>query len=93
MSAAVNRWVARLTSAIDRGQELEELNAGFASLDAPARVVKAFDILPGAHVLSSSFGAQAAVMLHLVRACARRSRSLCLTLATCSRRWTDSSTS
>ena len=66
MKAAVNRWVAGLASAIDRGQELEELNAAFASLDAPARVTKAFDILPGAHVLSSSFGAQAAVMLHLV---------------------------
>ncbi len=66
MKAAVHRWVAGLASAIDGGQELEGLNSAFASLDAPARVAKAFDILPGAHVVSSSFGAQAAVMLHLV---------------------------
>lgn len=35
-------------------------------LDAPERVRWALDYLPGPHVLSSSFGAQSAVMLHLV---------------------------
>lgn len=38
----------------------------FAKLDAGARVDLALRTLPSAHALSSSFGAQAAVMLHLV---------------------------
>jgi phosphoadenosine phosphosulfate reductase len=41
-------------------------NRLLASLDAAARVRWALDNLPGPHALSSSFGAQAAVMLHLV---------------------------
>ncbi len=41
-------------------------NAHLSGLDAEARVAWALDQLPGAHVLSSSFGIQAAVMLHLV---------------------------
>lgn len=40
--------------------------ADFVRLDAGARVDLALRTLPGAHALSSSFGAQAAVMLHLV---------------------------
>jgi phosphoadenosine phosphosulfate reductase len=40
--------------------------ADFVRLDAGARVDLALRCLPGAHALSSSFGAQAAVMLHLV---------------------------
>lgn len=40
--------------------------ADFVRLDAGARVDLALRALPGAHALSSSFGAQAAVMLHLV---------------------------
>lgn len=46
--------------------ELPLDEARFAALDAGARVDLALRALPGAHVLSSSFGAQAAVMLHLV---------------------------
>ncbi len=38
----------------------------FAGLDAGQRVDLALRCLPGAHAVSSSFGAQAAVMLHLV---------------------------
>ena len=38
----------------------------FAPLPAAARVARALDLLPGPHVLSSAFGAQSAVMLHLV---------------------------
>ena len=34
-------------------------------LDAPARLEWAFYALPGAHVMSSSFGAQSAVLLHM----------------------------
>jgi phosphoadenosine phosphosulfate reductase len=40
--------------------------ADLVPLDAGARVDLALRCLPGAHALSSSFGAQAAVMLHLV---------------------------
>jgi phosphoadenosine phosphosulfate reductase len=66
MQAAVGRWISRLASVVNDRRELERLNAAFASLAAPARVAHALEIFPGAHVLSSSFGAQAAVMLHLV---------------------------
>jgi phosphoadenosine phosphosulfate reductase len=66
MKTVVGRWVSRLASAVNDRRELERLNAAFANLAAPARVAHALEILPGAHVLSSSFGAQAAVMLHLV---------------------------
>jgi phosphoadenosine phosphosulfate reductase len=46
--------------------ELAELNAAIAPLSAGQRVERAFELLPGEHVLTSSFGAQSAVMLHLV---------------------------
>jgi phosphoadenosine phosphosulfate reductase len=66
MKTVVGRWVSRLASVVNDRRELERLNVAFASLAAPARVARALEIFPGAHVLSSSFGAQAAVMLHLV---------------------------
>lgn len=43
-----------------------EVASRLALLDAGARVDWALENLPGPHVLSSSFGAQSAVMLHLV---------------------------
>ena len=46
-------------------QALEHLNTMLAPLSATERLAFAFEQLPGAHVLSSSFGAQAAVALHL----------------------------
>ena len=49
-----------------RRQSLEHCNARFAALAAPERVRWALANLPGNHVLTSSFGAQAAVTLHLV---------------------------
>ena len=49
-----------------RQQALAHCNDRFANLDAEERVAWAIDNLPGTHVLSSSFGAQAAVSLHLV---------------------------
>ena len=49
----------------DDRRELEAANAVLASLDARSRVRWALQELPGQHVLSSSFGAQAAVLLHL----------------------------
>lgn len=45
---------------------LDGLNKQLATLDAESRVDWALRELPGIHVLSSSFGAQAAVMLHLL---------------------------
>lgn len=45
---------------------LELLNRHLARCSADERIVWALENLPGAHVLSSSFGAQAAVSLHLL---------------------------
>lgn len=51
--------------AVDTAQ-LDGAERRLESLDAGQRVRWALEHLPGPHVLSSSFGAQAAVMLHLV---------------------------
>jgi phosphoadenosine phosphosulfate reductase len=45
---------------------LDEVNARLESVEAAERVRWALEHLPGTHALSSSFGAQAAVSLHLV---------------------------
>ncbi|WNL48026.1 phosphoadenylyl-sulfate reductase [Dyella sp. BiH032] len=45
---------------------LEALDTWLAGLDAERRVAWALEHAPGVHVLSSSFGAQAAVSLHLL---------------------------
>src|SRR5690348_4732831 len=47
-------------------QAAREINGWLESVDAPTRVRWALDNLPGPFALSSSFGAQAAVSLHLV---------------------------
>src|SRR5689334_25362275 len=49
-----------------REHALENCNRKFAALKADQRVEWALENLPGNHVLTSSFGAQAAVSLHLV---------------------------
>src|SRR5215471_21198614 len=49
-----------------RSHAIEHCNRKFATLDAEARIQWALENLPGNHVLTSSFGAQAAVSLHLV---------------------------
>lgn len=46
--------------------ELAELNHAIEHLSAAQRVERALELLPGEYVLTSSFGAQSAVMLHLV---------------------------
>ena len=51
---------------MDRTTDLANYNSRFARLTAPQRIEWALDNLPGSAVLSSSFGAQAAVSLHLV---------------------------
>jgi len=55
-----------LVSAAEDARTLAELNRWLAALEAHERVAWMLDTLPGDHVLSSSFGAQAAAMLHLV---------------------------
>jgi phosphoadenosine phosphosulfate reductase len=57
-----------LTEGRDRADQsaLQKINVAFESFSAQRRVEQAAELLPGAHVLTSSFGAQAAVMLHLV---------------------------
>jgi phosphoadenosine phosphosulfate reductase len=49
-----------------REHALEHCNRKFAALKADQRIEWALENLPGNHVLTSSFGAQAAVSLHLV---------------------------
>jgi phosphoadenosine phosphosulfate reductase len=49
---------------------LDEANAELERMDAASRVRWALAHLPGAHALSSSFGAQAAVSLHMVASAA-----------------------
>src|SRR3984957_16816695 len=57
-------WSNEFASGI--APELAELNGAIEPLPAGQRVERAFELLPGEHVLTSSFGAQSAVMLHLV---------------------------
>jgi len=52
--------------------DLDALNAEFRMLPAEERVARALELLPGQHLLTSSFGAQAAVSLHLVTRAAPR---------------------
>ncbi|HBN52855.1 MAG TPA: phosphoadenosine phosphosulfate reductase [Stenotrophomonas sp.] len=47
-------------------EDVATLNARLEAMDAPARVRWALQHTPGTHVLSSSFGAQSAVTLHLL---------------------------
>lgn len=49
-----------------RSHALEHCNRRFAAWRAEQRIEWSLEHLPGAHVLTSSFGAQAAVSLHLV---------------------------
>src|SRR5579863_8812614 len=66
MKATLARLVAEELGPAKPVEELAGLNAAFARLDAHARVERALAILPGKCALASSFGAQAAVMLHLM---------------------------
>jgi phosphoadenosine phosphosulfate reductase len=63
--SAVTRWLTESGKAADQGA-LHKINQAFARFSPERRVEQALELLPGAHVLTSSFGAQAAVMLHLV---------------------------
>lgn len=58
--------VADVATAAESPAALAELNRWLATQTATQRIEWALATLPGAHALSSSFGAQAAVSLHLV---------------------------
>jgi phosphoadenosine phosphosulfate reductase len=58
--------VPDLVSAAEDDRALEELNVWLEARDARERIAWALETLPGSHVLSSSFGAQSAALLHLV---------------------------
>jgi phosphoadenosine phosphosulfate reductase len=63
--ARLSEWWA---AALEPGNapNLAGLNRALEPLSPTQRVERAVELLPGDHVLTSSFGAQAAVMLHLV---------------------------
>jgi phosphoadenosine phosphosulfate reductase len=65
LKTAFTRWLKAGSEPV-HGGALRKINEALAAFPAEKRVEQALEILPGAHVLSSSFGAQAAVMLHLV---------------------------
>src|ERR1700753_1451505 len=65
LRAKLVHWFAAGPAPYDR-EALATVNRSFEGLSAQQRVEQALELLPGAHVLSSSFGAQSAVMLHLV---------------------------
>lgn len=65
LTASIVRWFG--VNPVESDQEaLEAFNRSLEALTAQQRVERAVEHLPGAYVLSSSFGAQSAVMLHLV---------------------------
>jgi phosphoadenosine phosphosulfate reductase len=65
LGAKLVHWFAAGPAPYDR-EALATVNRSFEGLSAQQRVEQALELLPGAHVLSSSFGAQSAVMLHLI---------------------------
>ena len=52
--------------------DLDALNEEFRKLPAEERIARTLELLPGQHLMTSSFGAQAAVSLHLVTRAAPR---------------------
>src|ERR1700760_45098 len=59
------RWFSAEAAETD-ADTLATISHSFERLTPQQRVEHALELLPGNHVLSSSFGAQSAVMLHLV---------------------------
>ena len=53
-------------SALEDGSQLDSLNRKLEGLSAEQRIEWALRYLPGNHIMTSSFGIQAALMLHLV---------------------------
>src|ERR1700722_2530713 len=65
LRSALTQWLIGGGDRVEEGA-LRKINAAFESFLTEEREGQATELLPGAHVLTSSFGAQAAVMLHLV---------------------------
>ncbi|GGW91716.1 phosphoadenylyl-sulfate reductase [Alteromonas halophila] len=65
MTSTAQEMSTTLSLVISSGK-LDEINAELETMDAPERIQWALAHLPGNHILSSSFGAQSAVMLHMV---------------------------
>jgi len=65
LTTSLARWFGADQEVIDR-EALSVVNRSLEALPALQRVEQAVELLPGTHVLSSSFGAQSAVMLHMV---------------------------
>ena len=65
LKSSFARWLNASAEPADE-HALKKINLAFGSFSTEQRVEQAMELLPGAHVLASSFGAQAAVMLHLV---------------------------
>ncbi|WP_026376839.1 phosphoadenylyl-sulfate reductase [Aestuariibacter salexigens] len=66
-SAQILDWSATTSLALDADSaEIALVNQQLESLSAQQRVEWAMQHLPGQHIMSSSFGAQSAVMLHMV---------------------------
>src|ERR1700734_622486 len=64
LKATLARWLGAGGESAD-ARALADINRGFVSLSPQQRVEQGAGLLPAEHVLTSSFGAQAAVMLHL----------------------------
>jgi phosphoadenosine phosphosulfate reductase len=65
LKTSLGRWFGVDQEFIDQ-EALAATNKALQALPALQRVEQAIELLPGAHVMSSSFGAQSAVMLHMV---------------------------
>src|ERR1700733_12027345 len=65
LRSTLTQWL-KLGSEPANQSALGKINRAFELFSTEQRVEQALELLPGAHVLTSSFGAQAAVMLHLV---------------------------
>jgi len=65
LRSTLKEWLKDHGDPTDVGA-LHRINDALVSLSTEQRVAQAMELLPGVHVLTSSFGAQAAVMLHLV---------------------------
>jgi len=65
LRVSLARWFAG-DQALNEREALAAINRSLEPLSARQRVEQAVEHLPAPHVLSSSFGAQSAVMLHLV---------------------------
>jgi phosphoadenosine phosphosulfate reductase len=65
LTTSLVRWFGANQEVIDR-EAVTAVNRTLETLTALQRVEQTVELLPGTHVLSSSFGAQSAVMLHMV---------------------------